>query len=111
MSISSFNSCKASILFFLSSVLFIVLCIDILNLVREFLFINSIITYNSPLVEAKRYLNLFNDPLINSQSDIARDLGVTRARVSQVLSLLKLAPEIQKTLLGFTNKKMMNEVQ
>jgi len=59
------------------------------------------------LAEAKRYLNLLNDPLINNQSDIARDLGVTRARVSQVMSLLKLAPEIQKTLLGFEDQKMI----
>jgi hypothetical protein len=63
--------------------------------------------YESPLMEARRYRNLLNDPLINNQSDIARDLGITRARVSQVISLLKLAPEIQKTLLGFKNQKMI----
>lgn len=63
--------------------------------------------YESPLVEARRYQNLLNDPLINNQSDIARDLGITRARVSQVMSLLKLAPEIQKTLLGFKDQKMV----
>ena len=63
--------------------------------------------YESPLVEAKRYRNLLNNPLINNQSDIARDLGVTRARVSQVMSLLKLAPEIQKTLLDFGDQKMI----
>ena len=63
--------------------------------------------YESPLVEAKRYQNLLNDPLINNQSDIARDLGITRARVSQVMSLLKLAPEIQKALLGFEDQKMI----
>ena len=63
--------------------------------------------YESPLIEAKRYQNLLNDPLINNQSDIARDLGITRARVSQVMSLLKLTPEIQKTLLGFTDQKMI----
>ena len=58
-------------------------------------------------MEAKRYQNLLNDPLINNQSDIARDLGITRARVSQVMSLLKLDPEIQKTLLGFEDQKMI----
>ena len=63
--------------------------------------------YESPLVEAKRYRNLLNDPLINNQSDIARDLGITRARISQVMSLLKLAPEIQKILLGFEDQKMI----
>ena len=63
--------------------------------------------YESPLIEAKHYQNLLNDHLINNQSDIARDLGVTMARVSQVMSLLKLAPEIQKTLLGFEDHKMI----
>ena len=63
--------------------------------------------YESPLMEAKRYRNLLNDPLINNQSDIARDLGITRARVIQVMSLLKLDPEIQKTLLGFEDPKMI----
>jgi hypothetical protein len=63
--------------------------------------------YENPLMEAKRYRNLLSDPLINNQSDIARDLGVTRARVSQLMSLLKLAPEIQKTLLGFEDQKMV----
>jgi len=63
--------------------------------------------YESPLAEAKRYQNLLNDPLINNQSDIAGDLGVTRTRISRVMSLLKLAPEIQKTLLGFEDQKMI----
>jgi DNA-directed RNA polymerase sigma subunit (sigma70/sigma32) len=63
--------------------------------------------YKSPLMEAKRYQNLLNYPLINNQSDIARDLGITRARVSQVMSLLKLAPKIQKTLLDFKDQKMI----
>jgi len=63
--------------------------------------------YECPLVEAKRYRNLLNDSLINNQSDIARDLRITRARVSQVMSLLKLAPEIQETLLGFNDQKMI----
>jgi DNA-directed RNA polymerase sigma subunit (sigma70/sigma32) len=63
--------------------------------------------YKSPLMKAKRYQNLLNYPLINNQSDIARDLGITRARVSQVMSLLKLAPKIQKTLLDFKDQKMI----
>jgi len=63
--------------------------------------------YESPIVKTKRYQNLLNDPLINNQSDIARNLGITRVRVSQVMFLLKLAPEIQKTLLGFEDQKMI----
>lgn len=33
--------------------------------------------------------------LVQSRADLARYLGVSRAKVTQVLSLLKLAPEIQ----------------
>jgi len=35
-----------------------------------------------------------------NQADIARREGVTRARVTQVLGLLRLAPEIQETILA-----------
>jgi hypothetical protein len=41
-----------------------------------------------------------NDPTINSRADLARELGVSRARVTQVLSLLDLAPEIREALLA-----------
>ena len=64
--------------------------------------------YECPLIEAKRYLNLLKDPLINNQSDIARDIGITRTRVSQVMSLLKLEQEIQKTLLDFKDQKVIH---
>jgi len=36
------------------------------------------------------------------QADIARREGVTRARVTQVLILLRLAPDIQESILGLT---------
>jgi hypothetical protein len=36
---------------------------------------------------------------IASQADIARREGITRARVTQILRLLRLAPEIQKHVL------------
>jgi len=35
---------------------------------------------------------------VRNQADIARREGVTRARVTQVLGLLRLAPEIQDQL-------------
>ena len=37
---------------------------------------------------------------VRNQADIARREGVTRARVTQVLGLLRLAPEIQETILA-----------
>lgn len=44
------------------------------------------------------------EPFIDSQADIARELGVTRARVSQIMGLLKLAPQIQKELLALQDQ-------
>jgi len=52
-----------------------------------------------------RYQRLLNDPFIRSQLDIARELGITKARVSQVMALLKLTPEIQKALLALQDQK------
>lgn len=39
---------------------------------------------------------------VANQADIARREGVSRARVTQVLMLLRLAPDIQKSILGLT---------
>ncbi|MEW5692798.1 MAG: hypothetical protein AB1765_05835 [Candidatus Hydrogenedentota bacterium] len=61
--------------------------------------------YECPLLEARRYENLFKAPFIKTQSDIAREMGITRARVSQIMALLKLAPEIQKALLSLQEQK------
>jgi hypothetical protein len=62
-------------------------------------------TYESPLLEAMRYEKLLEDPFIKTQEDVARELGITRARVSQIMGLLKLPEEIQKTLLGLSDQK------
>jgi len=61
--------------------------------------------YECPLREAKCYQKILDDPFINSLADVARELGITRARVSQVMGLLKLAPEIQKELLNLQDQK------
>ncbi len=37
---------------------------------------------------------------IASQADIARQEGITRARVTQVMGMLRLVPEIQKQILS-----------
>lgn len=62
-------------------------------------------TYECPILEAKRYERLLSDPFINSQADVARELGITRARVSQIMGLLKLPEEIQKVLLEFNDQR------
>ncbi len=46
-----------------------------------------------------------SDPFIDSQADIAREPGITRARVSQVMGLLKLPEEIQRTLPGLDDQR------
>ena len=43
---------------------------------------------------------LLDSGQIVSQADVARKEGITRARVTQVLGLLRLAPEIQQQLLS-----------
>ncbi len=62
-------------------------------------------TYECPLHEARRYERLLSDPFIDSQADIARELGITRARVCQMMGLLKLPEEIQRVLLGLDDQK------
>jgi ParB-like chromosome segregation protein Spo0J len=61
--------------------------------------------YKSPLLEARRYENLLKYPFIKTQSDIAREMGISRARVSQIMALLKLAPEIQRELLALQEQR------
>ena len=61
--------------------------------------------YESPLREALRYQRLLSDPFIHLQLDIARELGKTRARVSQIMAFLKLAPEIQRELVELQDQK------
>ena len=62
--------------------------------------------YLSPLAEARRYQALLeNDPYVKTRTDVARELGVSKARVTQVLGLLKLAPEVQNALLALRDQK------
>ena len=48
-------------------------------------------------IEWRRQLDIGE---VRNQADIASREGVTRARVTQVLGLLRLAPEIQETILA-----------
>jgi len=47
---------------------------------------------------AREWQKGLEDGTYKSQGDIARQLGTTQPRVSQVLSLLNLAPTVVKTL-------------
>ena len=62
--------------------------------------------YTSPLLEARRYTNILrSDPFVKTQADLAREMGVSRVRITQVMSLLRLAPEIQDQLLRLTDQR------
>ena len=62
--------------------------------------------YTSPLLEAQRYAAILQrDPFVKTQADLAREMGVSRVRITQVMSLLRLAPEIQDQLLRLTDQR------
>jgi hypothetical protein len=56
-------------------------------------------TYPNPLLLALQYKHLLETPEIGSQANLARKVGVSPARISQMLRLLKLPPEIQQSVL------------
>ena len=65
--------------------------------------------YTSPLLEARRYASLLKrDPFVKTQADLAREMGVSRVRITQVMSLLRLAPKIQEQLLGLTDQQAIH---
>ena len=62
--------------------------------------------YTSPLLEARRYAAILQrDPFIKTQADLAREMGVSRVRITQVMSLLRLAPKIQEQLLRLSDQQ------
>jgi hypothetical protein len=48
---------------------------------------------------------LLDSPEIRSKADIARHLGISRARVTQTLNLLELAPKIQEDILSLPDEE------
>ena len=61
--------------------------------------------YTSPILEARRYAAILErDPFVKTQADLAREMGVSRVRITQVMSLLRLAPEIQEQLLRLSDQ-------
>lgn len=56
--------------------------------------------YRNPIAVAREWQDLLVAGECASQADLARALGVTRARVTQVLGLLELTPEVVEILVG-----------
>jgi hypothetical protein len=56
--------------------------------------------YRNPIALARAWHGMLRAGQRASQADLARPLGVTRARVTQVLGLLDLAPEVVEAVTG-----------
>lgn len=50
--------------------------------------------YRNPVYLAKEWRELLDNGVYTSSADLARHLKVSRARVTQILNLLKLSPEV-----------------
>jgi len=61
--------------------------------------IRPVRTYRNPLILALKYKSLLNTTSIGSQTRLARKVGVSRARISQFLRLLKLPHAIQQSVI------------
>jgi hypothetical protein len=82
------------------------------------------IVYNQPTIidlidRAERYQNtLLGNNRVNTQAALARKLGISKARLTQIMNLLKLPPEIRsyirklddQELLHFFNEKRLRPI-
>jgi biotin operon repressor len=50
--------------------------------------------YRNPIYLAKEYKKMIVSGEVKSEADLARKLGISRVRVNQIISVLKLAPQI-----------------
>ena len=57
-------------------------------------------TYRNPVCLAREWEKMLQSGKYASQTALARKLGVSRVRVTQVLNLLRLAPEVLETAAG-----------
>ena len=62
--------------------------------------------YTSPLLKARRYARILkSDPSLANRADLAREMGVSRARVTQMMNLLRLDPEVQRRLMALQDQR------
>ena len=54
--------------------------------------------YRNPIYLAKEYKQRIDNGQVKNQSDLAHKLGISRVRICQILSLLKLSPLIIQEL-------------
>ena len=64
---------------------------SIFNFPQKAIKTNQIIhIYRNPIYLAREYKEMIDDGQVKNQSDLARKLGISRVRIHQILSLLKL---------------------
>jgi hypothetical protein len=56
-------------------------------------------TYRNPVCLAREWNKMLESVDYSSQTDLARFLSISRARVNQMLRLLKLPPKIQESVI------------
>ena len=62
--------------------------------------------FTSPLKEAWRYARILESDLsVATRADLAREMGVSRARVTLIMNLLRLDLEVQERLLGLRDQR------
>ena len=72
------------------------------------------IRYKSPYIidlinRAESYQNVLReDNRVNSQAALARKLGLSKARLTQIMNLLKLAPEIRSYIKKLDDLELLN---
>lgn len=61
--------------------------------------------YQHPLLRAYEFEQLLEDGVVNNRAEIARRYELSRARVTQVMKLLKLLEPAQEYVMGLPNRE------
>lgn len=64
--------------------------------------------YVNPILKAKEYAGMLEDKGV-TQTILAKDLGISRTRLTQILNLLKLPQEKQDYILKYGEEEMLTE--
>lgn len=62
---------------------------------------------HNAFLKAKQYEKLLQRKKVKNKTELAQRQGISRARVTQILNLLKLAPEIREYLESLTDEKQL----
>ena len=65
----------------------------------------SVLSTTNWYQKALKYQRMLHSGIVKSKAELARKEGLSRARVTQILNLINLAPEIQNYLMITTDRK------